>query len=254
MILSGNESIAAYWNEHIHDRVIATHPVGSREFFSELDAYRYDKLHYLSGLINFAAHRGQRVLEVGCGVGIDLVRLARAGARVTGIDLSPRAIGLARLNLAQHHLHAELGIMDGEVLAFASAEFDLVYAHGVLPYTLDAAKLIREAHRVLRPGGQAILMAYNRYSWLNALGRLARVSLEHADAPVLNKHSSAEFRRLLQPFSHVRIIPERFPVPTRLHHGLMARLYNALFVKAFNRLPKALTRPWGWHLIALATK
>ena len=248
------DPIGAYWNRHVHDLEIATHPVGTPQFFSELDAYRYEKLHYLPGLLDFATHRGKRVLEVGCGVGIDLVRFARVGARVTGVDLSPTAIGLARLNLAQCNLHADLGMMNGEALGFESAEFDLIYAHGVLPYTPDAAKMVGELHRVLRPGGEAILMVYNRYSWLNALSRLAHVKLEHADAPVVNKHSMAEFRRLLQPFARVRIVAERFPVTTRLHHGLKARLYNAVFVKAFNRLPKALTRPLGWHLVAFAVK
>jgi len=248
------DSIGAYWSRHVHDLEIATHPVGTPDFFRELDAYRYDKLHYLPGLIDFATHRGKRVLEVGCGVGIDLVRFARAGARVTGVDLSPAAIGLARLNLAQCNVHADLRIMNGEALGFGSAEYDLIYAHGVLPYTPDVAKMVGELHRVLRPGGEAILMVYNRHSWLNALSRLAHVKLEHADAPVMNRHSIAEFRRLLQPFARVRIVAERFPVATRLHHGLKARLYNAMFVKAFNRLPKALTRPLGWHLVAFAVK
>src|SRR5262245_49656549 len=100
-------TIAAYWNRHIHDLEIATQPVGTPGFFKELDEYRYDKLHYLPGLINFAAYRGKRVLEVGCGVGIDLVRFARAGARVTGVDVSPTAIGLAHLNLTQCELKAD---------------------------------------------------------------------------------------------------------------------------------------------------
>jgi SAM-dependent methyltransferase len=248
------DPISAYWNSHVHDLAIATHPVGTPQFFRELDEYRYDKLHYLPGLVDFTSYRGQRVLEIGCGVGVDLVRFAGAGAQATAVDLSPTAIRLAGLNLARCNVHADLGTMNGEALGFASAAFDLVYAHGVLPYVRDAAKLVGEAHRVLRPGGHAILMVYNRYSWLNALSRVMRVELEHADAPVMHRHSITEFRRLLQPFAHVRVIAERFPVATRLHHGLKAGLYNALFVKAFNRLPKRLTRPLGWHLIAVAAK
>ena len=55
-------------------------------------------------------------------------------------------------------------------------------------------RLVRECHRVLRPGGQAIFMVYNRISWLNALSKLMKVPLEHEDAPVLRKFSIAEFR------------------------------------------------------------
>jgi SAM-dependent methyltransferase len=144
--------------------------------------------------------------------------------------------------------------MNGEALAFEDGSFDVVYAHGVLQYTADAQRMVNELQRVLKPGGQAILMVYNKYSWLNLMSKVMNVGLEHQDAPVLNKYSIGEFKRLLRPFKEVRLVPERFPVETRLHHGLKARLYNQGFVKAFNLLPKPLVRPLGWHLMAFATK
>jgi hypothetical protein len=59
---------------------------------------------------------------------------------------------------------------------------------------------------------------------------------------------------MLAAFQRVDIIPERFPVRTRIHSGLKARLYNTLFVDAFNLLPKAMVRPLGWHLMAKAVR
>jgi SAM-dependent methyltransferase len=248
------EAIRIYWNAHIHDLSIARHPVGSAAFFAELDAYRFDKLRYLPQLIDFTAYRDRRLLEVGCGVGIDLLRFARGGAIVAGVDLSEIAIDLARANVAHHGYAADLQVMNGEDLRFADASFDAVYAHGVLQYTADAGRMVQELHRVLRPGGEAILMVYNRYSWLNLLAKLTGVALEHQDAPRFQTYSIGQFRQLLAPFRSVRIIPERFPVPTRLHHGVKARLYNTLFVGAFQRLPRALIRPLGWHLMAFVRK
>ncbi len=247
-------AIAAYWNEHIHDLEIARHPVGSRPFFDELAAYRYEKLHYLPDLVDFAGYRNRRVLEIGCGVGLDLARFAAGGAAVTGIDLAPVSIDLARANFAQQGLAAELAVMNGEAMTFEAGAFDVVYAHGVLQYTADPARMIAEIHRVLAPGGLAILMVYHRFSWLNGLSKVMRVELEHEDAPILRKYSIGQFRRLLQPFARVRIIPERFPVRSRLHNGLKARLYNDLFVGTFNRLPRRLTRSLGWHLMAFAER
>jgi 2-polyprenyl-3-methyl-5-hydroxy-6-metoxy-1,4-benzoquinol methylase len=90
------QEISQYWDHHIHDLAIAKHPVGTKEFFTELDAYRFDKLRYLPQVVNFGAYRGKKILEIGCGVGIDLVRFAKAGAHVTGIDLSQTALHLAR--------------------------------------------------------------------------------------------------------------------------------------------------------------
>ena len=255
MIASNNISaISRYWDEHIHDLEIATHPIGTAEFFQELDEYRFDKLRYLPQIVDFAAYKDERVLEVGCGVGIDLARFAQAGAHVTGADLSATAVRLAQQNFQQKGLVGDFCVMNGEDLQLDDNSFDVVYAHGVLQYTANPQQMINELHRVLRPGGQAIFMVYNTYSWLMALSKLMKVDLEHEDAPCLRTFSINEFKQLLRPFASHQIIPERFPVPTRLHHGLKATLYNKVFVGTFNALPRAWVRSFGWHLMAFATK
>lgn len=248
------KSIAEYWDEHIHDLAITTHPVGSPGFFQQLDEYRYGKLNYLPRLVDFSSYRGKGLLEVGCGAGIDLVRFARAGANVTGIDLSRTAIKLARKNIGHNGLSAELRVMNGESMQFSDHAFDAVYAHGVLQYTADAEKMVAEIYRVLKPGGETIVMVYNRNSWLNLMRKVTKVPLEHEDAPVLKKYSIGELKVLLKPFRNFRIIPERFPVKTKLHSGWKARLFNDVFVGTFNLMPKAWVRPLGWHLMAFATK
>src|SRR5215204_93344 len=207
--------ITAYWDEHIHDLTITTHPVGSSGFFQQLDDYRYDKLNYLPRLVDFTSYRGKKFLEVGCGAGIDLVRFTRAGAIVTGIDLSTTAIDLARKNIEQNRLSANLHVMNGESMQFPDNSFDVVYAHGVLQYTADVEKMVAEIHRVVKPGGEVIVMVYNRNSWLNLMRRVTKVPLEHEDAPVLKKYSIGELKQLLGPFERYRIIPERFPVKTK---------------------------------------
>jgi SAM-dependent methyltransferase len=243
-----------YWNRHIHDLEITAHPVGSRGFFDDLDQYHFEKLHHLLRLVDFDGYRGKRVLDVGCGAGTDLVRFARGGALVTGVDVSASAIALARENFAQQGLSADLREASGEQLPFENDTFDLVYAHGVIQYTPDAAAVVAECRRVLKPGGQAIFQVYNRISWLNALSHLMKVPLEHEDAPVLRKYSAAEFRELLEGFRDVRIVEERFPVKSRLHGGWKGLIFNTFFVGTFNALPRAAVRRFGWHLLAFCTK
>ena len=228
--------------------------MGTPSFFRQLDEYRYDKLNYLPRLVDFSSYRGKSLLEVGCGAGIDLVHFALARAIVTGIDLSKTAIDLARKNIEQNGLSADLQVMNGESMQFPDNSFDLVYAHGVLQYTANAEKMVAEIHRVLKPGGEAIVMVYNRNSWLNLMRRITKVPLEHEDAPVLMKYSIGELKQFLSLFKSYRIIPERFPVKTKLHSGWKARLFNDVFVGTFNIMPKVLVRPLGWHLMAFATK
>jgi SAM-dependent methyltransferase len=171
--------VRAYWNRHIHDLEITSHPVGSPGFFADLDQYHFEKLHHLFRLVDFEGYRGRRVLEVGCGAGTDLARFAKGGAIVTGVDVAASAIELARKNFAQQGLEADLREADGEHLPFADDTFDLVYAHGVVQYTPDGRALVSECRRVLTPGGEAIFQVYNRISWLNALSKLMKVPLEH---------------------------------------------------------------------------
>jgi ubiquinone/menaquinone biosynthesis C-methylase UbiE len=248
------ESVQTYWNDHIHDLEIVRSPIGTKGFFQELADYRYDKLNYLPRLVDFCGYDGKDVLEIGCGVGIDLIRFAQGGAKVTGIDFSTTAIELASRYFDTAGLSANLKLMDGEAMDFPDRSFDLVFAHGVLQYTANPHQMAREIYRVLRPGGQAIVMMYNRISWLNAMSRLTNVGLEHEDAPVLRKVSNKELRQILGVFEEVNIIPERFPVKSKLHHGLKAKLYNDVFVGAFNLLPRRIVRPLGWHLMAFATR
>lgn len=247
-------NIQAYWNERIHDLEVAKHEVGTEGFFDDLAEYRFDKLRYLPEVVDFNGFKGQSLLEIGCGAGIDLIRFAQGGANCTGVDLSRTAIDLANMYFAFKHLHADLQVLNGEALPFDDNTYDVVYAHGVLQYTADAHQMAREAYRVLKPGGLFISMVYNRRGWLNLMSRFFKVGLEHEDAPVLNKYTIKGFRQILSPFDQVKIVPERFPVKSRLHGGLKGLLFNTCFVGLFNLIPRPLVRRTGWHLMGFARK
>jgi SAM-dependent methyltransferase len=248
------DRVRRYWNDHVHDWKVARSPVGTKGFFEEIEQYRFEKLDYLPRVVNFEGYGGRRVLDVGCGVGNDLARFARAGAEVIGLDLAPTSIELARRNFQQRELAGEFLIGNGEDMDLPDDAFDLVYCHTVLHFTPRPQAMVREIHRVLRPGGQAILMTVNRRSWLNVLHRLMKVEIDHLDAPYFHKFSEREFRDLLSPFPSVTIVTERFPVRTKVHGGLKAKLYNQLFVDLFNALPRRWTRRSGHHLLAFALK
>ena len=249
------DAIARYWNERIHDLEMTEHPVGSSEFFDDLDDYRFDKLHYLPRVVDFGGFGAKELLEVGCGIGTDLVRFARGGACVTGVDLSTTAIELAKQNFALHGVtRRELRVGNGEALPFPDNRVDVVYGHGVVQYTANPARLIAECHRVLNPGGEVIFMVYNRVSWLNAMSKLMKVPLEHEDAPMLKKYSIQRIPRAACAVRDVRIVPERFPVKSRLHKGWKGVMFNTVFVGTFNALPKGVVRPLGWHLMGFGRK
>ena len=163
---------------------------------------------------------GLDVLDVGCGQGIDLACYASAGARVTGIDLTPRHVQLAREHVAAMGLTAAVVEGDAESLPFSDHGFDRVSSNGVLHHTPNLPAALREIRRVLRPGGEMRIVLYNRSSlhyWLNEVllfgivygdlfrersmagvmsGRVERTSI--GARPLVRVYSPSQARRLVR--------------------------------------------------------
>jgi SAM-dependent methyltransferase len=247
-------AIRRYWDERIHDIELSNDPPGSAEFLAALDAYRYRRLDYLPRLVDFDRWRGREVLDVGCGAGLDLVRFARAGAHAHGVELSTGALSLARQNVLAAKVRAVLIQADGAKLPFRDESFDLVFCHGVLPFARDAAAMAEETWRVLRRGGMAILMVYNRYSWMSVLRAVPGVRLGHDDAPGFRTHSRVQLEALVRRFSERTIFGERLPAPTRLHKGGVSAIFNRFVVPLVGLVPRKWVQPIGWHLIAQCHK
>src|SRR2546423_1536230 len=139
---------------------------GTREFFDAGERQRYTEYApWMPELMGFDQFAGKRLLEVGCGMGTDLLQFARGGARVTGVDLTPRSVETSRHHLKLYHQSGDFAISDAETLPFADESFDVVYSNGVLHHTPDTSAAVRQIHRVLRPGGLARVMLYYRHSW-----------------------------------------------------------------------------------------
>lgn len=139
-----------------------------REYFDQIADARYSLEPHIPLFARFAQGKGKRVLEIGVGAGCDFVRWREAGADAAGIDLTQSAIDLTRRNLEARGLDgasADLRVADCEHLPFPEGAFDIVYSWGVLHHTPDTVAAFREAHRVLRPGGEICAMIYHVPSW-----------------------------------------------------------------------------------------
>jgi SAM-dependent methyltransferase len=117
-----------------------------------------------SRLIPFGELAGMDVLEIGCGTGVHAALLARAGARVTAVDLTPTAVDLTARRLALAGLEADVREADAEALPFADASFDFVWSWGAIHHSERTDRVIGEIARLLRPGATVALMVYHRNS------------------------------------------------------------------------------------------
>jgi len=156
---------------------VAADPAGSHGFpvgraFAEAVGYSADELDWLpeAASASFAGIAaplawaelgvGERVVDLGCGAGMDTLLAARAvgpDGRATGVDLSPEMAALARANAAAAGLeNVEIVEAPVEVLPLADASADVVLANGVFNLAPGKAEAMREAFRVLRPGGRLV--------------------------------------------------------------------------------------------------
>ena len=288
------ERVRAFWQAHPCGTKFSDVPMGTPEFFERVEAHRYAKEWHIPDAADFAAARGLRILEIGCGLGTDGAQFAKADAYYTGIDLTEAAIDLARKRFEYSGLPGEFRIADAENLDFADESFDLVYSHGVLHHTPDTARAVQEIHRVLKPGGRAIVMLYHRGSYNYRVGirvlRRAGARLLKSEGGIRIIHrltgepldSLREHAGLLTGKSNGHVSSDEFLSQSTDGAGNpLARVYsrrearelfkdfrevelrayflNKRFIPLIgNLLPRsvesALASRWGWHLWIYATK
>jgi ubiquinone/menaquinone biosynthesis C-methylase UbiE len=194
--------------------------------FEAVERDRYENYApWMREFFNFGSFAGKKVLEVGVGLGTDLVQFAKGGADVSGIDITQRHLALAARNFEVRGMHANLQYAAAAAIPFESESFDVVYSFGVLHQTDNTVRSISECHRVLKPGGELILGMYHRYSFFHAYtifingflrGKLRRLGYRGlmsmiqtgADgvtvAPLVKTYSRSQLRNILEDFSQVR--------------------------------------------------
>jgi len=243
-------------------------PCGSRgidgasrsAFFEQLTAERYALDRHIPQWARFARGHDRDVLEIGVGAGTDFTQWVHNGARATGVDLTEAGIALARERLDLLGLDAELRQADAENLPFPDASFDIVYSYGVLHHTPNTKRAIAEVHRVLRPGGTALIMIYRVPSWtgLNLWGvhcaakgkpwvSPRQAIYDHLESPGTKAYTNAEARELMAEFTDVHI------GAALLGGDLLAMRasaqYNSPLHRAIWRLyPRRLVRMFGKRL------
>jgi SAM-dependent methyltransferase len=150
------------------------------KFFTDYDRFRYQNERHLPGCIDALNVAGKRVLEIGLGEGSDSERLIRQGAHWSGVDLTAESVDRVRTRLTVRELPYQ-ELRQGSVLdlPFANDMFDMVFSHGVLHHVPDIKQARSEIHRVLRPGGELVIMVYARWSlnYLVSIGLIRRAVL-----------------------------------------------------------------------------
>lgn len=245
------------------------YPEGTKEFFDDITKNRYETYApWIKSTFKFEQYIGKRVLEVGVGTGSDHLELAKAGAILTGVDITPKSIELTKKNLDLHGYKSDLRVADAENLPFEGNTFDVVYSFGVLHHTPDTQKAIDEVYRVLKPGGKAIIALYHKYSlfWISVIlyemvfkrgflkksldQRLAEVELGGKETnPLVKLFTKSQVKQMFKKFKNIKIYTRHSEI--RLSGRHIDKFLNSSMIK---KLFEILSKKWGWYLIIESEK
>jgi 2-polyprenyl-3-methyl-5-hydroxy-6-metoxy-1,4-benzoquinol methylase len=265
-------AVRAYWNARPCNIRHSTKPVGTREYYDEVEARKYFVEPHIPRFAEFERWNGKKVLEIGCGIGTDTINFARAGAQVTAVDLTEQSLQVARQRAKVFGLEDRIQFIQADAEKLSESvpvqPYDLVYSFGVIHHTPDPNRVLDEIRKYVTAESTVKIMVYNRWSWkvfwiLFVYGKgqfwkLDRLVAEYSEAqtgcPVTYSCSRTEGRRWFESrgFRITDVMVDHI-FPYAIAEYVQ---YRYQVVWYFRWMPKtlfrALERAFGWHLCLTA--
>jgi 2-polyprenyl-3-methyl-5-hydroxy-6-metoxy-1,4-benzoquinol methylase len=273
---STNKSIAdvqRYWDARPCNIRHSTKPVGSKEYFDEVEARKYLVEPHIPGFAEFDRWKGKRVLEVGCGIGTDSINFARAGAQLTAVELSGESLRIAEQRADVMGVADRIRFVQGNAEELTSVlgdeePYDLVYSFGVIHHTPRPERALAEMRALAAPGGTLKLMVYHRRSWkvfwivaAQGHGRFWKTDefvAEHSEAetgcPVTFSYTRRGGRELVESSGfQVDEVRVDHVFPYRIRDYVQYRYVKEPYFRWMPEpLFRAFERRFGWHLLVTA--
>jgi SAM-dependent methyltransferase len=246
--------------------------IGSLEWSREVTDRKYFVEPHIPLFAEFKKWEGKSVLEIGCGIGTDTIEFAKAGAKVTAVDLSSESIKWARRRAVLNRVEDKIQFYqaDAEFLdqTVPIGSYDLIYSFGVIHHTPHPERVIKCLRRYLKPGGELRIMVYNKWSWkvlwillrygwdrfwrLNEL--VAKYSEAQTGCPVTYTYTRKSAQELLGGFKIKAMwVDHIFPysVPEYKEYQYKRVWYfRWMPMRLFRRLETGL----GWHRMIIAER
>lgn len=247
--------IKKFWDNQPCNIKYSNKEIGTKEYFDEVERRKYFVGPHVRPFAEFDRWKDRDVLEIGCGIGTDSINFARAGARLTIVELSEKSLEITKKRFAVYGLQAEfiLGNVEKCSSLLPNRKFDLVYSFGVIHHTPCPEMAIREIEKVMKSDGECRLMLYAKFSTKNLMIKLKAAQPEaQAGCPVAYTYTKRQIRKLLSAFNvyscekcHI------FPYRIRYYkqHIYKKRFpWNVMGERLFGWCEKML----GWHYLIKA--
>lgn len=266
--VSAIEAVREYWNQRPCNIRHSPQPLGSKEYFDEVEVRKYFVEPHIPGFAQFEKWKGKKVLEIGCGIGTDSVNFARFGADVTVVDISEESLGICMKRFELYGMNAHFYCCNAERLSSVVPveEYDLIYSFGVIHHTPQPEKVFEEIRKYCGRQTELRIMLYSEWSWkvfwiIMMYGKGAfwkrdelvrKYSEAQTGCPVTFFYSFRDVRHLMRDFEICEIRKEHiFPFVIKKYIK-----YEYEWLWYFRWMPKAifrwLERHLGWHTLVVA--
>ena len=216
------EQVMEYWQTRPCNIMHSSKPIGTKEYFDEVEAKKYRAEPHILNFANFEVYKDKEVLEIGCGIGTGLISFARADAKITAVDLSQKSIDIAIQRLNVYNLNATIMHANAEQLSYYLPihQYDLIYSFGVIHHSPNPRAIIEQLHSYLKPDGELKMMlySYSSYKMLDLMHRAdqwdfgtARKTIQYnseaqAGSPVSYVYTFKQVEELLAPYFKIKKI------------------------------------------------
>ena len=154
------ERVREFWDRRPCNIRHSPKPVGTREYFDEVEARKYFVEPHIPVFAEFPRWRGKRVLEIGCGIGTDTINFARHGALVTAVELSEKSLEIAKKRAEVYGLQDRIRFFWGDaenLTQFVPVEpYDLIYSFGVIHHTPRPERAVNQMRYYAQPGSLGV--------------------------------------------------------------------------------------------------
>src|SRR5262252_7474812 len=264
------QRVRDYWNARPCNVRHSQRPVGTREYFDEVERRKYFVEPHIPPFAEFERWRDRRVLEIGCGLGTDTINFARAGAEVTAIELSEESAALARRRAEVYGLTDRVRIHIGnaeELPKIVPPEpFDLIYSFGVIHHSPRPRRIVEHLTRYVNPQSELRIMVYARISYklfwimreegiwdMSRIDELiARNSEAQTGCPVTYTYTDESIRTLLAGFDVIDVRKAHIFTWDVDAYRRYEYVKASEWANVNEAALAALERELGWHLLVRA--
>lgn len=262
------EDVRHFWDSRPCNIRHSPRPVGTLEYFEEVEARKYFVEPHIPGFAQFDRWNGKKVLEIGCGIGTDSINFARAGADLTVVELSQQSLDLCKKRFEVYKQKAKFYQGNAETLkSFLPAEkYDLIYSFGVIHHTPHPEAVIEQIKAYCKPETKIRLMLYSKWSWKGfditlrygkgAFWRMKKLVSWYSEAkegsPVSFIYSYTDVKKLLRGFKVIELKKDHiFPyqIPKYVKYEYEREWWFKIIP---NPLFRFLERRLGWHTLIVA--